>query len=393
MVKGSSKTRNGKFEFYYITHIDNLSSILDLGILSHELVNKRGIKFKKIANDEIIKKRVKKGLGNYANLYINPRNAMMYRDYKKLKWPIVVIGVNGNDILKRKDIKISIGNASSDYAKILNKEDFNNIVDFLSDVRKIKDWISDYEFISISKYTKEDYIGFLSPKKFSQSEILVREKVNKAYIKCVYVPNNKLKEEARKLIQEKNLNIDVILRPEMFFEPIRKEKISSNVYIVQGDMFTSDNELLTISVNVVGVMGKGLASRFKYMYPDVYVFYQNLCKNKILKLGTPYIYVSEKFERKFLLFPTKGHWREKSKIENIEKGLKWFIDNYKKYDIKSASFPALGCGLGGLKWEDVGPLMFKYLNKLDIPIEIYLPEEKTIKENYFKKEFYENIKY
>lgn len=380
--------RNGKFEFYYITHIDNLESILKEGIFSNELVKKRGLKFKKISNEEIIRKRREKGLGNYANLYINPRNAMMYRIHKKLGWNVVVIGLNGSDILGKEDIKLSIGNAASDYSKILDKKDLKNIVKFISDIRKIRDWISEYESIPIKDYLKTENYGFLSPMKFLQSEILVKEKVNSSYIKCIYVPNESLKEKTSKIVENLGLNIDVILNPDMFFEPIRKTQITDNIHIVQGDMFTSDYELLTVSVNTVGVMGKGLASRFKYMYPDVYVFYENLCKKKILKLGTPYIYVSENFKRKFLLFPTKGHWKEKSKIDNIVKGLDWFISNYKNYEVKSAAFPALGCGLGGLKWEEVGPVMVHKLKNIDIPIEIYLPEEKIIKDIYFTPEFY-----
>lgn len=382
------KSKNGKFEFYYITHIDNLKSILEIGILSNEQVYKKKIEFKKISNENILKKRKEKGLSNYANLYINPRNAMMYQIYKGLNWHLVVIGVNGNDILGKEDIKISIGNAASDYSKILDRHDFKNIIKFISDVRNIRDWISEYESIPISDYLKEEVYGFLSPKKFIQSEILVKEKVNKKYIKCVYVPNETLKEKALEIIKALKINVDVILNPDMFFEPIRKVKITDNIHIIQGDMFTSSCDMLTVSVNTVGIMGKGLASRFKYMYPEVYVFYEYLCKKKILRLGKPYIFVSENFDRKFLLFPTKGHWREKSKLENIIKGLDWFIENYKKYDVKSVSFPALGCGLGGLLWEDVGPVMVSKLKDIKIPVEIYLPEEKNIKDNYFSKEFY-----
>ncbi|WP_457623358.1 DarT ssDNA thymidine ADP-ribosyltransferase family protein [Persephonella sp.] len=382
------KRRNGKFEFYYITHIDNLKSILEYGILSNELISNSKLDFKKISNEDIIRKRREKGLANYANLYINPRNAMMYRIHKKLGWPVVVIGVNGNDILGKENVKLSIGNAASDYSEILDKKDFKNIVKFISDIRNIRDWISEYENIPLSEYLKTEEYGFLSSKKFLQSEVLVKEKVNKSYIKCVYVPEETMKEKVSNIVESMEVNTDVILNPDMFFEPIRKVEITDNISIVQGDMFTSNCELLTVSVNTVGVMGKGLASRFKYMYPEVYVFYENLCKRKILKLGVPYIFVSENFKRKFLLFPTKGHWKEKSKIDNIVKGLDWFIENYGKYDVESAAFPALGCGLGGLKWEEVGPIMVHKLKDMDIPIEIYLPEEKNIKEKYFTREFY-----
>jgi len=89
----------------------------------------------------------------------------------------------------------------------------------------------------------------------------------------------------------------------------------------------------------------------------------------------------------FLLFPTKGHWKLNSDIEGIKQGLKWLQDNYEREGIKSLAIPALGCGLGKLDWKDVGPLMVKHLIGLDIPVEIYLPAEKRISDEFLKKEF------
>ena len=96
-------------------------------------------------------------------------------------------------------------------------------------------------------------------------------------------------------------------------------------------MFFSRLQTLTISVNCVGVMGKGLASRSKYQFPDVYVLYQDLCKQKKLQMGKPYLHKREKSldyeladdplsltngngETWFLLFPTKDNWRYKADI-------------------------------------------------------------------------------
>lgn len=159
-----------------------------------------------------------------------------------------------------------------------------------------------------------------------------------------------------------------------------------------------------MSVNCVGVMGKGLASRAKYQFPDVYVYYQDLCRKRILQMGKPRIYKRESSfdyeladepstlsgansETQFLLFPTKQDWRERADIDGIEKGLQWLRDNYKNEGVKSLAIPALGCGLGRLDWRDVGPLMCKYLSSLDIPVWIYLPAERKISEEFLSKEF------
>ena len=152
-------------------------------------------------------------------------------------------------------------------------------------------------------------------------------------------------------------------------------------------------------------MGKGLASRAKYQFPDVYVKYQDLCRQKKLKMGTPVLYKREEnFEktlledktsittengsRWFLLFPTKTHWKTSSPLEGIEQGLQWFKSNYQTLGIKSLALPSLGCGLGGLDWKQVGPLMCRYLNQMDIQNSfIYLPNEKTIPREQLERQF------
>ena len=77
----------------------------------------------------------------------------------------------------------------------------------------------------------------------------------------------------------------------------------------------------------------------------------------------------------------------KADIKGIEEGLIWLKDNYKKEGIKSLALPALGCGLGWLSWEKVGPLMCKYLVDFDINVWIYLPAEKKVSETQLSKEF------
>ena len=140
---------------------------------------------------------------------------------------------------------------------------------------------------------------------------------------------------------------------------------------IEGNMFESPAQVLVNTVNTVGVMGKGIALTFKKVYPDMYKNYRYYCENKQFEMGKLYLY---KTPGKWILnFPTKINWRNPSKIEYIEQGLKKFVASYKEKGIKSIAFPKLGCGNGGLNFEThVKPLMDKYLSNLDINVYVYL---------------------
>ncbi len=143
---------------------------------------------------------------------------------------------------------------------------------------------------------------------------------------------------------------------------------------VTGNIFTSPAKVLVNPVNTVGVMGKGLAKKFKEYFPDMFKKYQVLCDQRLLSVGKLWIY---KTDNKWILnFPTKTTWRNPSELEYLDAGLKNFVNSYSKYNISSIAFPKLGCGNGELNWEDqVKPLMEKYLSKIPIMVFIYLNEE------------------
>ena len=139
-------------------------------------------------------------------------------------------------------------------------------------------------------------------------------------------------------------------------------------YVI-GDLFRSPAKVLVNTVNVVGVMGKGIAKDFKLIYPEMFDEYQRLCESKQLDIGRLFLY---RTPHKWVLnFPTKKHWRQPSKPEYIEAGLKAFVDGYARNSITSVAFPPLGCGNGELDWDrQVRPMMESYLSKL--PIEVYV---------------------
>ncbi|MGX1309073.1 O-acetyl-ADP-ribose deacetylase (regulator of RNase III) [Amorphus suaedae] len=130
----------------------------------------------------------------------------------------------------------------------------------------------------------------------------------------------------------------------------------------------SNAQTLVNTVNCVGVMGKGLARSFKKREPRMFAAYQRICENKLLEPGKLWLW--RESPNWVLNFPTKVHWRNPSRLEWIEAGLKKFASAYEGQGITEISFPRLGCGNGNLEWNDVRPLMEEYLGSL--PIKVYI---------------------
>ena len=144
---------------------------------------------------------------------------------------------------------------------------------------------------------------------------------------------------------------------------------------VKGDLFESPAKVLVNTVNTVGVMGKGIAKTFKEVYPEMFREYQGFCRDGSLTVGKLWLY---KTPHKWILnFPTKQHWRGKSRLEYIEAGLDKFAATYDRKLLLQVSFPMLGCGNGELDWDDVRPLMDKYLRPLPIDVYIHLYQQST----------------
>lgn len=149
----------------------------------------------------------------------------------------------------------------------------------------------------------------------------------------------------------------------------------SNITFRKGNIFNTKMQTIVNTVNCVGVMGKGLALEFKLRYPDMFYKYKELCQSKLMGIGKLWIYKSESCPQWILNFPTKLHWKNPSKIEYIEAGLRKFVESYKEKGITSIAFPLLGTHNGGLGKSEVLELMYKYLEKCDLEVEIYEYEQ------------------
>ena len=134
-----------------------------------------------------------------------------------------------------------------------------------------------------------------------------------------------------------------------------------------GDIFQEDVEALVNSVNCVGVMGRGIALQFKKAFPENFKAYAQACERDEVQPGRMFVYESEKMTspRYIINFPTKRHWRGRSRIEDIEAGLEALVREIEDRGIRSIAIPPLGTNLGKLQWRDVRPRIEAALGKLE----------------------------
>lgn len=143
-----------------------------------------------------------------------------------------------------------------------------------------------------------------------------------------------------------------------------------------GDLLKSDADALVNTVNCVGVMGRGVALQFKKAFPDNFKAYKAACDREEVQPGKMFI-----FERRELVgprfiinFPTKRHWKGKSRMEDVESGLEALAKDIRAFGITSIAIPPLGSGLGGLHWPDVRKRIEATLGDLpDVRVIVFEP--------------------
>lgn len=145
-----------------------------------------------------------------------------------------------------------------------------------------------------------------------------------------------------------------------------------------GNLLDSDADALINTVNTVGVMGKGIALQFRRAYPAMFDAYKRACESGEVEVGRMHIWPTGQMTgpRYIINFPTKHHWRGRSKLEYIEGGLRDLVRVIAELGIRSIAVPPLGAGNGGLDWTAVRPLVVRYLGHMaDTRVLLYEPGE------------------
>ena len=143
-----------------------------------------------------------------------------------------------------------------------------------------------------------------------------------------------------------------------------------------GDILAEDAEALVNTVNCVGVMGRGIALQFKKAFPENFRAYSEACQHDEVRPGRMFVFETNRLTnpRYLINFPTKRHWRGKSRIEDIETGLDALVEVIRERNIRSIAIPPLASGLGGLEWGEVRRRIEKSLSGFnDLQIVIFEP--------------------
>ncbi len=134
-----------------------------------------------------------------------------------------------------------------------------------------------------------------------------------------------------------------------------------------GDILKTDADALINTVNCVGIMGRGIALQFKKAFPENFKAYKTACQRKEVQPGRMFVFkTGSLINPKYIInFPTKRHWRGKSRLSDIEAGLEALAGEIRKLGISSIAIPPLGSGLGGLDWKHVRSRIEAALSGLD----------------------------
>lgn len=143
-----------------------------------------------------------------------------------------------------------------------------------------------------------------------------------------------------------------------------------------GDILTENAEALVNTVNCVGVMGRGIALQFKNAFLKNFKAYAAACQRNEVQPGRMFVFETGRLTnpRYIINFPTKRHWRGKSRIEDIDAGLTALAEEIRLRNIRSIAIPPLGSGLGGLDWSEVRPRIEATLREFrDLKVVIFEP--------------------
>ncbi len=149
------------------------------------------------------------------------------------------------------------------------------------------------------------------------------------------------------------------------------------IEFTSGDILKCEADALVNTVNCVGVMGRGIALQFRHAFPENFKAYAAACQQGEVQPGRMFIHETGRLTspRFIVNFPTKRHWRGKSRIEDIQAGLLVLVEEIRVRGIRSIAIPPLGSGLGGLDWAEVRPLVEGALQGLsDVRVTVFEPK-------------------
>lgn len=154
----------------------------------------------------------------------------------------------------------------------------------------------------------------------------------------------------------------------------------ARIIFEQGNLLEANADALVNTVNCVGIMGRGVALQFKNAFPENFHAYKQACDLEQVQPGRMFVFDTGQLNPRYIVnFPTKRHWKGKSRMEDIDSGLQSLVAVIKQRQIRSIAVPPLGSGLGGLNWQDVRPRILAALTPIqDLDVTIFEPRDAPV---------------
>jgi O-acetyl-ADP-ribose deacetylase (regulator of RNase III) len=143
-----------------------------------------------------------------------------------------------------------------------------------------------------------------------------------------------------------------------------------------GNLLDDEADALVNTVNCCGVSSGGIAKQFAKRFPENEEKYKKACIEGKVRTGRIFVTTEgDMFGAWHIMnFPTVTNPGDPAKTEDIRTGLDDLVKNIRLYKIKTVSVPAIGCGAGKLKWEEIKPLIENALGGIEgLTVKLYLP--------------------
>jgi O-acetyl-ADP-ribose deacetylase (regulator of RNase III) len=152
-----------------------------------------------------------------------------------------------------------------------------------------------------------------------------------------------------------------------------------------GNLFDSSAIAYAHGVNTAGLMGAGIAVEFKRRWPDMYQYYKKLCGGPLivgdtvvadqLRPGSMMSWETMSNNPRWIFnIASQDRPGPYARLEWFESGLRRVLDFAKEFPtISLIAMPRIGCGIGGLAWDDVKEILDFYVRFYNVDIEVFTP--------------------
>lgn len=144
-----------------------------------------------------------------------------------------------------------------------------------------------------------------------------------------------------------------------------------NLEYVSGDLLAADIPAIAHGCNQKGVMGAGIARLIKELYPpSMYLAYEYKCFHQRVLPGEFHIWPDRNHPTLYNLI-TQIDTGADADLRFVRRSIMRMVVDAEERGIDEIGLPRIGCGIGGLKWDDVEEILQKIQQLTTVQLVIY----------------------